>query len=501
MKAIIIALFILMMGFPLVGQQYFSKYYDLNNHSFEENLNVSVSAGVVHTYNFGICNEVERCHILANIAVEDGKLIGHFNHRNFDADLHPIIEEDFYIAGGDDFPITSRFFAFKSSSNGDSILQQSYQLDTVRYSDYYQKGALKYKNQYLLYGALSDQQDSVKFKNVWAKKVKGVVMWINQDLSLDTFTILEPEFQYALIRDAKMDHDSNLVLVYTMSRVFNGLLLSYRGVNKYNQDKQLIFHWETPITGINSGGAAIDIFEDNAVLLTYEDDYKINADTAIYSVLKIDTAGKTVWEYRFPTEYKKLYALLAAKLTKEGEVLGCGSLYNNLAESIAVAGFIYKLNANGEKLWERVFRLDLGHDEKNLQVRFQKLLGYRDLVELPNGDIIASGKVENIYEDSLSVGKTSDYDLWVIKTDKDGCMQKDCGYYQVLTAVEDLEPTPALPFKIYPNPTEGMIEIVGTYDNYEIVDLQGQVLATGAYQSTLDLNKYRAWNVPSALTS
>ncbi len=120
------------------------------------------------------------------------------------------------------------------------------------------------------------------------------------------------------------------------------------------------------------------------------------------------------------------------------------------------AGFIGKVDGDGEKMWSRS---DTLFSPAYLS---EPLLS--DVVSLPSGSIIACGQVDRAdTSPNKSVG-------WIIKLDKDGCIEPGCNAtssidFSTLTDV----------FSVYPNPTDGLLNIEGK-GNYsaEIYGLDGR---------------------------
>lgn len=100
--------------------------------------------------------------------------------------------------------------------------------------------------------------------------------------------------------------------------------------------------------------------------------------------------------------------------TADGGFIICGQYADRtkLTEtSIEFNGMLLKVDNTGELAWIRQYR----HEHNGTGEPTRSFLF--DVKELPNGDIIATGNVENITKD-----------LWVIKTNSEGCLgEDDCG--------------------------------------------------------------------------
>ena len=73
--------------------------------------------------------------------------------------------------------------------------------------------------------------------------------------------------------------------------------------------------------------------------------------------------------------------------------------------------------------------------------------------EAPNGDLVFAGTVT----DSIN-----GIDVWIVKTDSEGCLTPDCGLIQVATATEDARaPRPVDRLRIAPNPARDFVTLSG----------------------------------------
>ena len=59
-----------------------------------------------------------------------------------------------------------------------------------------------------------------------------------------------------------------------------------------------------------------------------------------------------------------------------------------------------------------------------------------------------------------------------------------------ITNVILVTPKNKLEVRIYPNPSDGLINISETYDHYFLYDLSGKMMTHGGFNSTLDFRAY-----------
>jgi hypothetical protein len=109
--------------------------------------------------------------------------------------------------------------------------------------------------------------------------------------------------------------------------------------------------------------------------------------------------------------------------TTNGDILGCG--YYTELPGIIRAGWIFRLNREGDLLWQRYF-IDYAQESP-----IPKEMVLTDILELESGEIMSAGYIGNIYNDP-EVGNRVDLDGLLIRTDSDGCLAKGCNFGQKL---------------------------------------------------------------------
>ncbi len=138
-------------------------------------------------------------------------------------------------------------------------------------------------------------------------------------------------------------------------------------------------------------------------------------------------------------------------------------------------GMLLKVDKEGELEWVRQYKhYHNGTGEPTRSFLF-------DVKELPNGDIIATGNVENITND-----------LWVIKTNSEGCLgDGDCGETTVSIEEEIFQRSY---INVYPNPVisgknlqvEVSSQVSGRVD-YQLIDMQGRTVHLGQMVSGINM--------------
>ena len=182
-------------------------------------------------------------------------------------------------------------------------------------------------------------------------------------------------------------------------------------------------------------------------------------------IVKRDTNFNVIWNTSFglPTSYRN--NLIDISASPDGGWVAAGQ-YVETGDDIPFGGYraamIAKVNADGDSLWSR---LDTLFD--HTQIASTPYLS--GVVVLPSGSVIACGHVNKTYP-----GPGKSYG-WLIKVDKDGCMEPGCN-----DIVNSTNLTPLLEnFMAYPNPVADNLTITGSgmYD-LQIIGLNGEVLVT-----------------------
>lgn len=164
-------------------------------------------------------------------------------------------------------------------------------------------------------------------------------------------------------------------------------------------------------------------------------------------------------------------------LLDDNTVIICGYGRDNRYETAVEqsgCGWLVKLDADFDVVWERVI-CDLRTPSRDV---------FTTGLELSSGNLIYTGTTSN----DLGL----DNDTWLVHLDANGCLEPDCGYFQVIdedgnystiTATEDIIRNPDNPYTIvvYPSPAidEINVELLGEQpklNRLELVNVEGKVL-------------------------
>lgn len=171
---------------------------------------------------------------------------------------------------------------------------------------------------------------------------------------------------------------------------------------------------------------------------TYVEEYNrhnLGLDYEINYIAKANHWGNIVWQYFPSTEHHVLISTL--REMEDGSIIGVGSWA--WGKGTAPYGYIIKLSAEGDFIWERVIYYDA--------YGFNR---FRDFQATDDGGLILTGTAWN--------PERWHQDLWLVKVDRDGCLSEEvCD--SLTTNIEVLDPTDLSPPKLFPNPTKNHLNI------------------------------------------
>ncbi|MBL7826628.1 MAG: hypothetical protein JNJ57_08365 [Saprospiraceae bacterium] len=254
--------------------------------------------------------------------------------------------------------------------------------------------------------------------------------------------------------------DTGLVLGYT-HWPGGGQILKFN-VEKYDKNGQLQWHTQYPYEAENSGQVIkINALPDGSFVGAFGSDTfgLLAANVEIW--FKLDANGNHLWEKATIYEERFIYHTF---INQDGNIIACGEMADYHFDTIDdpnLSAYIMCMNPDGERLWERKIL------NKTTGVYTQQLYGG---TELPNGDLVFVGEIW----DTIPTPENPTYqDIWVIKTDKDGCFTPGCGEWQTLVPVIESPPVQAIKtFGIFPNPASEYVYLASK---------MGEIIPDGSY--------------------
>ncbi len=194
-----------------------------------------------------------------------------------------------------------------------------------------------------------------------------------------------------------------------------------------------------------------------------------------HNLVCVDQEGNLLWDLFF-YEDKAEYLINNMSVATNGDILICGMVTVFESVDYDFSGFIARVTQEGELLWRRLV------NDATITGSFE-LCALYDIKEMNNGDLVATGNFRN----------TQSNDLWLIKTDADGCILPDCNPLQLITSTENL-PQDIIGIEVYPNPSSGMFnfsipKMISEW-KLDIYDLLGRsIFSTDSSEgSTIDID-------------
>ncbi|MFK7903647.1 MAG: T9SS type A sorting domain-containing protein [Chitinophagales bacterium] len=215
----------------------------------------------------------------------------------------------------------------------------------------------------------------------------------------------------------------------------------------------------------------------------------------------LDEKGEILWEHPFNAR-PNFKAPNDFTVLDDGSIVVVGYDENvpqisdeentfNIRESY---GWMAKLDKDGNLLWERQY-----YDDKAIT----PLMYLWDVVPTLDGGLAATGTIwtrDTVYSEELdSTFYVLNRDIWVVKTDADGCMYPDCSDEVVYTDIEEIgeisilqmDKIPA--FQLFPNPARQFTHLYfpntqilkGKKAVLEVLDLQGRVVFERGFEQKL----------------
>jgi hypothetical protein len=162
------------------------------------------------------------------------------------------------------------------------------------------------------------------------------------------------------------------------------------------------------------------------------------------NIIKLDNEGNILWNKKYGESVLHNY-LSNIRVLENQDVIATGSKY--VGEPWR-AGWVIKLNADGDSLWYREYLL--------LQYSINKL---RDIIPTSDNGFLACGYVSPLSPD------TGTQDAWVIKLDSIGCDTPGCD--TTVTIPEIAYKNTENELYIYPNPVRSVLNIEYPITNNE----------------------------------
>ena len=221
------------------------------------------------------------------------------------------------------------------------------------------------------------------------------------------------------------------------------------------------------IVRIDTLGNQISSFEYSSVPATgAESNLLVNQDGDYFIVTKGPSFSLSIqiicfsaedfsekWNYEFPLDFTggklERYSIRDIALCKNGDIIGCGSVCdNNDQGEVFESGLIFRLTKNGELLWLKKY---LKEDGISIEDDYRESV-LTKAYELENGDIVFAGH----YFTKNEMGNYLGSNLWLLKTNENGCISENDCEENILTNTFDYDDRNK-ELKFFPNPVDELL--------------------------------------------
>lgn len=433
----------------LISQSGYSKIIPLNVGSYDFSKQVELHDDLLYISTDHTCNngtpQVTHCTSLSIFNIE-GELLDSIQSRNLGLGNHDIFEfqdeSKMLLVGYGEDPFSSYQNKLKVLETNKSFSLEKYtslELDSLNVETFFLNGILKRNDEYLLYGNGRMMNDPYP---------KGFIL--NYDLgfqNLNDFKIIEHEIPENHVIDLMVSTNGNLIFANLNKSLINGrnpYLLT-----EMKDDGSIIRTFVSDSVGGASVNPRMARMENGDYVMTKQIQEIFNKLELI--CIRNDDFSlrwKNVFDIQSNPDDKRITISELIGLSN-GDVLAVGRQTLYFQEDNRMTGYLKRVNEFGETVWEKnyVLRKENGeHQESQLH----------NVIELPDGSIIAVGNIGLRTPDNLQ-----DDDLWILKLGADGCMDlDDCGEEIVELSTSTIEvEIQNNDIKIYPNPTNGEINI------------------------------------------
>jgi hypothetical protein len=238
-------------------------------------------------------------------------------------------------------------------------------------------------------------------------------------------------------------------------------------------DGTLLDSWESSVNPDMGWLRQLFVLEDGDIITIGQQPLEIiDENTFIVQPMLTRLNGnfETVWQQPIWRSGYHIWrdGLYEIQQVSDGYFVGSGHLSTEIDGDLTRAGWLFKFTAFGDSLWSRYY-LPPFQIEDNPQIGGS----FFNFGELSSGHLVSGGTASG----------DGPRRCWIIKTDANGCQgEVPC---EVLTGVAEAEPMETPGIRVFPNPTQGTLQVVlpegADQTSLILYNLQGQA----AFQSLL----------------
>lgn len=257
------------------------------------------------------------------------------------------------------------------------------------------------------------------------EKVYSFILWDSQNYLYDSLLINDTMNDWSIVCDAAIDHEDNLLFLSEVVEFIDHIDYRKRVIRKYNQDKELLYEWFSPIFTGYQGLSSFCIFPSGSIAL----EFVSREDNHVHSLWFIDKNGDLQWEFKLhEDDLLSLYRINDLIIADDKYVIGVGT-YKNISQNIFETGYIFKIDTFGNVIWEKIFYDQ--YEEFETDFASKKIMHFNSVhLNMSNLIFIGGRVIHNAFTEKIQ----SDIILTVL--DSAGCINKICPLFQDISSIE-----------------------------------------------------------------
>ena len=293
---------------------------------------------------------------------------------------------------------------------------------------YWQRGVIANDDKIIIYGDVYEDDGGSTQDNGGDDLNRGMLVYLNNDLSFDTLVYIDPVFRNMEMWDADLTAEGHFSFLYDYDE-WDGVSddfrdrIHYRTFAEYDTAGKELYRWDPPelfYSGFLYLSQLILSNGDRILHITRP------GGTPSHDLIRVNKEGEILWRHnqRF-----------------SDVTMGIGDISETIDGNILLAGYTDEVNydqssllrkidaSDGSIMWDRAYTDWTDPTSRNGDARST----FFKAKELPDGTILAAGlRDNNTYAADSTI--LSHDDLQLFRVDSVGCLEPGCGgYEQIVT--------------------------------------------------------------------
>jgi hypothetical protein len=410
---------------PLFSQIWYSKTWDASKNGAQEEIKALklVNDTVIFRCNSSVPNPDNFCTILGKYSVAKDSLIELKQFQNIQAGLSFMSSDENILISSQEATFNEMISVSLVDKQLDFVKTMNLKHPDSRFYSYTIKKAIEFGDKFIVGGQALDSLDKFQTTQGFYDKEKALLFIIDKDLNTDTLLTISPDTgQKMVIEDIATDKDSILYISF-LHKYYTGTYYEIRKeIFGFNKQFQKIFEWIGPDLTYNASLATLIVGADGTLYVSYFKGYH-------NYIFALNSDASTKWECQLDSSLiQSSINCTDLIMGQNGDIIGTGAIAEALY-NVGDTGYLFRISPSGQKKWVRVIRLNQYFTPIPNYKNYGYIASFNSLVELNNGDLFLGG-FANIYRGIDHPLGAFDKDLWVARTDSNGCLWKNCPYIQ-----------------------------------------------------------------------